>query len=133
MRGIASTLSPEDMKNVSAFYATKQPKPGFAKNKDSVKLGEKIYRGGIPDRNVPACAGCHSPSGGGIPAQYPRLAGQHADYAEAQLVAFRAARPEQQCHDGQHCRQDERPRDQGRRRLHRRPALSDGDTRLLTG
>jgi cytochrome c553 len=91
MRGIASTLSADDMKNVSAFYATKQPKPGFAKNKDSVKLGEKIYRGGIPDRNVPACAGCHSPTGSGIPAQYPRLAGQHADYAEAQLVAFRAA------------------------------------------
>ena len=91
MRGIASTLSADDMKNVSAFYATKQPKPGFAKNKDSVKLGEMIYRGGIPDRNVPACAGCHSPTGSGIPAQYPRLAGQHADYAEAQLVAFRAA------------------------------------------
>ena len=91
MRGIASTLSADDMKNVSAFYATKQPKPGFAKNKDSVKLGEKIYRGGIPDRNVPACAGCHSPTGSGIPSQYPRLAGQHADYAEAQLVAFRAA------------------------------------------
>ena len=91
MRGIASTLSPEDMKNVAAFYSTKQPKPGFAKNKDSVKLGEQIYRGGIADRNIPACAGCHSPGGGGIPSQYPRLAGQHADYAEAQLVAFRAA------------------------------------------
>lgn len=91
MRGIASTLSPEDMKNVAAFYATKQAKPGFAKNKDTVKLGEKIFRGGIADRNIPACAGCHSADGGGIPAQYPRLAGQHADYAEAQLVAFRAA------------------------------------------
>lgn len=90
MRGIASTLSPQDMKNVSAFYATKQAKPGFAKNKDTVALGESIYRGGIADRNVPACAGCHSPSGAGIPAQYPRLAGQHADYAEAQLVAFRS-------------------------------------------
>jgi cytochrome c553 len=31
---------------------------------------------------VPACAGCHSPSGAGIPAQYPRLGGQHADYTE---------------------------------------------------
>jgi cytochrome c553 len=91
MRGIAATLSPDDMKNVAAFYATKQPKPGFAKSKDSVKLGEQIYRGGIADRDIPACAGCHSPAGGGIPAQYPRLAGQHADYAEAQLVAFRAA------------------------------------------
>ncbi|MEP7056621.1 MAG: c-type cytochrome [Caldimonas sp.] len=91
MRGIAATLSVDDMRNVAAFYATKQAKPGFAKNKDTVKLGEKIYRGGIADRSVPACAGCHSPTGAGIPAQYPRLAGQHADYAEAQLVAFRAA------------------------------------------
>jgi cytochrome c553 len=89
MRGIASTLSADDMKNVAAFYATKQAKPGFAKSKDTVALGEKIYRGGIADRSIPACAGCHSPTGGGIPAQYPRLAGQHADYAEAQLVAFR--------------------------------------------
>lgn len=89
MRGIAATLSADDMRNVSAFYATKQAKPGFSKNKSTVSLGEKIYRGGIADRNIPACAGCHSPTGGGIPAQYPRLAGQHADYAEAQLVAFR--------------------------------------------
>src|SRR5947209_3507631 len=90
MKGIASTLSAPDMKNVTAFYATKQAKPGFAKNKDTVALGEKIWRGGIADREVPACAGCHSPDGAGIPVQYPRLAGQHADYAEAQLAAFRA-------------------------------------------
>ena len=90
MKGIASTLTPDDMRNVAAFYATKQAKSGFAKNKDFVALGEKIYRGGIADRSIPACAGCHSPSGAGIPSQYPRLAGQHADYTEAQLVAFRA-------------------------------------------
>jgi len=89
MQGMAAALSDADMKNVAAFYSSKQPKPGFAKNKDSVALGEKIYRGGIADRAVPACAGCHSPTGAGIPAQYPRLRGQHADYTEAQLVAFR--------------------------------------------
>ncbi|MGY0197390.1 c-type cytochrome [Leptothrix sp. BB-4] len=89
MKGFASGLSDEDMKNVAAFYASKQAKPGFAKNKDLVVLGEKIYRGGIADRNIPACAGCHSPTGAGIPAQYPRVAGQHADYTEAQLKAFR--------------------------------------------
>ena len=100
MRGIAAALSAEDMKNVAAFYATKQAKPGFAKNKETVQLGEKIYRGGIADRNVPACAGCHSPTGSGIPSQYPRLAGQHADYAEAQLVAFRGAGAHQQRADG---------------------------------
>jgi cytochrome c553 len=89
MSGMAATLSEDDMKNVAAFYAGKQAKPGFAKNKDLVALGEKIYRGGIADRSIPACAGCHSPSGAGIPSQYPRLGGQHADYTEAQLVAFR--------------------------------------------
>ena len=89
MQGMAATLSEADMKNVAAFYAGKEAKPGFAKNKDLVALGEKIYRGGIADRSIPACAGCHSPSGAGIPAQYPRLAGQHADYTEAQLIAFR--------------------------------------------
>lgn len=89
MKGMAATLSDADMVNVAAFYAGKSAKPGFAKNKDLVTLGEKIYRGGIADRSIPACAGCHSPNGAGIPAQYPRLAGQHADYTEAQLVAFR--------------------------------------------
>lgn len=90
MQGMAAPLSDADIVNVSAFYASKQAKPGFAKNKDTVLLGEKIYRGGIADRQIPACAGCHSPNGAGIPAQYPRMAGQHADYTEAQLVAFRS-------------------------------------------
>jgi cytochrome c553 len=90
MRAMAAPLSEADMKNVAAFYAGKQAKPGFAKNKDLALLGEKIYRGGIADRSIPACSGCHSPNGAGIPAQYPRLAGQHADYVQAQLVAFRA-------------------------------------------
>jgi cytochrome c553 len=90
MKGMAATLSEDDMKHVAAFYASKQAKPGFAKNKDSIALGEKIYRGGIADRTIPACAGCHSPNGAGIPAQYPRVAGQHADYTEAQLNAFRS-------------------------------------------
>jgi cytochrome c553 len=90
MQGMAATLATEaDMKNVAAFYAGKSAKPGFSKNKATVTLGEKIYRGGIAERKVPACSGCHGPAGSGIPAQYPRLAGQHADYTEAQLLAFR--------------------------------------------
>ena len=89
MKGMSAILSEDDMKNVAAFYSSKQAKPGFAKNKELVSLGEKIYRGGIAERNVPACSGCHSPSGAGIPSQYPRMAGQHADYTEAQLIAFR--------------------------------------------
>lgn len=90
MQGMAAPLSPEDMAHIAAFYASKQPKPGFARNKDTVLLGEQIYRGGIASKQVPACAGCHSPNGAGIPAQYPRLAGQHAEYTEAQLLAFRS-------------------------------------------
>ncbi|MBX3627456.1 MAG: cytochrome c4 [Rhizobacter sp.] len=89
MQGMAAPLSDADMKNVAAFYAGVQPKPGFAKSKDTVALGEKIYRGGIAERNVPACSGCHGPTGSGLPSQYPRLRGQHADYTEAQLKAFR--------------------------------------------
>ncbi len=89
MKGFASILSGDDMRNVSAFYGAKTARPGFARNKDLVALGERIYRGGIAERNVPACAGCHSPNGAGIPAQYPRLAGQHAEYTQGQMVAFR--------------------------------------------
>ena len=89
MKGFASALSDEDMQNVAAFYAGKRAKPGFARDKALVSLGEQIYRGGIAARKVPACAGCHSPSGAGIPSQFPRLAGQHAEYTEAQLIAFR--------------------------------------------
>jgi len=90
MSGMVAALTEDDMKNIAAFYNSKTAKPGFAKDKALVALGEKIYRGGIAAKQVPACAGCHSPTGAGIPAQYPRVAGQHADYAEAQLVAFRS-------------------------------------------
>lgn len=89
MTGMAAALSDGDMKNISYWLATKKATPGAAKEKELVLLGEKIYRGGIADRQIPACAGCHSPNGAGIPAQYPRLSGQHADYSVAQLTAFR--------------------------------------------
>ncbi|MDE2368919.1 MAG: cytochrome c4 [Burkholderiales bacterium] len=91
MTGMAATVvSEDDAKQIAAFYASKTAKPGFAKSKDTVLLGEQIYRGGIAAKQVPACAGCHGPSGAGIPAQYPRIGGQHGEYAEAQLNAFRS-------------------------------------------
>lgn len=90
MNGMAAPLSDADMRNVAAFYASKQAKNGYSRNKDTVVLGEKIWRGGIAEKNVPACAGCHSPNGAGIPNLYPRLGGQHAEYLEAQLTNFRA-------------------------------------------
>ena len=89
MKGFASMLSDEDMKNIAYWLASKKAKPGAATDKTMVQLGERIYRGGIADRQVPACAGCHSPNGAGIPSQFPRVSGQHADYAAAQLTAFR--------------------------------------------
>ena len=89
MMGFASQLSPEDMRNVAYFVASKAATPGFAKEKETVALGEKIYRGGIADRQIAACAGCHGPNGSGMPAQYPRLSGQHADYTVSQLTQFR--------------------------------------------
>ena len=89
MQGFAAQLSDADMKNVAYWAASQKAKAGFAKDKDLVGLGERIYRGGIADRQVAACAGCHSPNGAGVPAQYPRLSGQHADYIAAQLTAFR--------------------------------------------
>jgi cytochrome c553 len=89
MKGFAAAMSDEDMRNISFWLASQKGTPGFAQNKDTIRLGERIYRGGIADRQIAACAGCHSPNGAGIPAQYPRLAGQHAGYTEAQLKAFR--------------------------------------------
>lgn len=89
MQGFAAALSEDDMKNIAYWATSKQAKAGFAKDRELVAMGERIYRGGIADRRVAACAGCHSPNGAGIPAQYPRLGGQHAAYSVAQLTAFR--------------------------------------------
>ena len=90
MLGFASALTPDDMANVAAHFSAQKPKEGAARNPATLKLGEKIYRGGVADKGIAACAGCHGPAGAGIPAQYPRLAGQWSDYTKAQLMAFRA-------------------------------------------
>jgi cytochrome c553 len=89
MSGMSAGLSEQDMKNVAAWLGSKTSKPNFAKEKELVVLGERIYRGGIADRQIAACAGCHTPTGAGIPSQYPRLSGQHADYSVTQLTGFR--------------------------------------------
>ncbi len=89
MQGFAAALSDADMVNVAYWLSTQKAKTGFAKDKELVALGEKIYRGGLADRQVAACAGCHSPNGAGLPSQYPKLGGQFADYVAAQLIAFR--------------------------------------------
>ena len=92
MKPMASTLSDDDMRNVAAFYASKTAKPGLSKSPATVALGQKIWRGGIAEKSVPACAGCHGPTGGGIPSQYARLGGQHAEYVSAELQLFRSGK-----------------------------------------
>ena len=90
MQGMVAALSPQDMLDLGAFYARQQAKPRPANDKELALIGQNLYRAGNAAVGLPACAGCHSPNGAGIPAQYPRLAGQHADYTVAQLRAFRA-------------------------------------------
>ena len=89
MTGIAKALGEDDVRNIAAFLEQQKPAPGSARNKNTVDLGKKIYRAGIAEKHVPACAGCHGPNGAGIPAQYARIAGQHQDYTIAQLTNFR--------------------------------------------
>ncbi len=90
MQGMVATLTPEDMKNLGAYFAAQKPAPASAMDKDLALAGERLYRGGDPARGIPACSGCHSPNGAGIPAQYPRLAGQYGEYVVLQLKAFRS-------------------------------------------
>lgn len=90
MSPIAKAMSEADMKNVAAYLTEQEQKPGAAKNKDTVEFGKKIYRAGIAEKNVPACAACHGANGSGIPAQFARLGGQHQDYTISQLTAFRS-------------------------------------------
>ena len=89
MTAIVAGLSPEDMANAAAYFGSQEAKPRPARDAELVKLGQQIYRGGILNRNVAACSSCHGPNGAGVPSQFPRLAGQHAQYTSDQLRAFR--------------------------------------------
>ncbi|HSF71933.1 MAG TPA: c-type cytochrome [Methylotenera sp.] len=91
MAGMVANLSKEDMQSLAKYYASQKQTLGKAKSNGVGSLGEKIYRGGVAATGVPACAACHGANGAGIPKQYPRLAGQHADYALQQLRTFRTA------------------------------------------
>ena len=89
MAGMAAPLSDEDMKNVAAWFSSQKLKPASAKDETQIALGQKLWRAGDAKKGIPACAGCHGPAGAGLPAQFPRLAGQYAEYTETQLKAFR--------------------------------------------
>ncbi len=89
MNGMVANLSPADMKALAAYYSGQKPRLSAASDKDVVAQGQKLWRGGNAATGVPACAGCHGPTGAGIPGQYPRLAGQYPEYIAAQLKLFR--------------------------------------------
>jgi cytochrome c553 len=88
MNGMVANLSAEDMQSLAAYYSGQKLKPAVAKDKALAAAGQKLWRGGNAATGVPACAGCHGPDGAGMPAQYPRVAGQFAEYIEAQLKLF---------------------------------------------
>ena len=87
----AAPLTPQDMRNIALYLSQQQLKePASASRQDLVELGQRIWRGGLPERKLPACASCHGANGAGIPAQYPRLSGQFPAYIEEQLKLFRS-------------------------------------------
>jgi len=88
MAGMSASLTPEDMRSVAAWFSRQAVKPSAAKDKNLALRGQQIWRGGVRQGNVPACAGCHGAAGAGIPSQYPRLAGQYADLTFAWLKSF---------------------------------------------
>jgi cytochrome c553 len=90
MAGMVAALSPADMHTLGIYFSQQKPKAAGTKDRELALAGQKLYRGGNAASGLPACAACHSPDGAGIPSRYPRLGGQHADYALAQLKAFKA-------------------------------------------
>lgn len=90
MNAQVANLSDADMRNLAAFFAGQAPKPGMGKGVELVALGKKIYQGGIASKGVAACMACHSPNGAGMPSQFPRIGGQHAEYTATQLSNFRS-------------------------------------------
>lgn len=88
MMGFAAALSPQDMHDVGAYFATQHSRPGVA-DEALVKQGKKLFREGDASRDIPACMSCHGPDGHGNPgAVYPQIASQHADYIQTTLKAW---------------------------------------------
>ena len=89
MQGIAASLSAEDMDNLGIYFSEQKLQLSAATSNGVGSMGEKIFRAGIKDSGVPACASCHGPAGHGVPNPYPRLNAQHSDYILSQLNHFR--------------------------------------------
>lgn len=89
MNGMIAPYDENQMRDIAAYFASKTQSGESAKNRETIEAGQKLYRAGDMSKGLPACAACHGPAGAGMPAQYPRIAGQFAEYTEAQLKAFR--------------------------------------------
>jgi len=89
MQGMVANLSTKDFDNLGHYFESQTLKLSAAKSNGKGSLGEKIFRAGIADKKLPACASCHGPSGHGIPGQFPRLNAQHSDYTISQLNAYK--------------------------------------------
>ena len=90
MAGIVISLSEQDMADLAAYFSSQAISPGLT-DEALRASGERLYRSGNPDTDIPACMSCHGPAGEGNPLSgYPRLAGQHSVYSEKMLSGFRA-------------------------------------------
>ena len=89
MNAMIAAYDEGQMRDVAAFFATQKQSGDQPRSKEALEIGKKLYRAGDSTKGLPACAGCHGPAGAGIPAMFPRLGGQYADYIEKQLKAFR--------------------------------------------
>lgn len=90
MGGMVAALSDEDMRSLAVYFSQQKIKPSLAKDEKLLAAGKTLWRMGDFAKGVPACAGCHGPTGAGLPAQYPRLSGQYAEYTATQLKTFRS-------------------------------------------
>ena len=92
MAPFAMSLSGQDMADIAAYFSSQKVGLGTAvASADAVKMGERLYRGGNAKSGVSACMSCHGPSGHGVPPNFPRVSGQHAAYAEKQMLAFKSS------------------------------------------
>ncbi len=90
MNGMIAPFNDEQLRDLAAYFSSQKQKGEITKNRETMALGQKIFRAGNMAKGLPACAGCHGPAGAGIPAQFPRIGGQFAEYLEVQLKAFQS-------------------------------------------
>jgi cytochrome c553 len=90
MTPIAKGLSPEQMADLAAYYASVAgPFPPLAIGDPTlVKRGEQLAKTGDASKNLQSCNDCHGPDGAGEPPAIPYLAGQYAQYIASQLKTW---------------------------------------------